>query len=72
MNELWRNTEGRVNYHEYINSQEWRRRRRATVPCSNAAKNTQVLHAKSFAEISKAIHRPPSRQANRAHAQCDA
>lgn len=29
MDELWRNLDGSVNYTEYINSQEWRRRRRA-------------------------------------------
>ncbi|SRR5258708_4325028 len=29
MDELWRNFDGSVNYNEYINSQEWRRRRRA-------------------------------------------
>ena len=29
MDELWRNLDRSVNYTEYINSQEWRRRRRA-------------------------------------------
>jgi len=29
MDESWRNPDGSVNYAEYINSQEWRRRRRA-------------------------------------------
>jgi hypothetical protein len=29
MDEPWRNPDGSVNYYEYINAQEWRRRRRA-------------------------------------------